>query len=340
MIKKYKKHSTVLSLFIFLVNIGNVFSQSEADLSIQKIIAEIYENSEVAYDYSELYDKLSFYYNNPLNINEAEADDLKELFFLTENQIQAILDYKKRFLSFYSVYEFMTIEALDIQTIQYLLHFIKIERVYKKKRNKSYFLPLYGNRLQFRTERVFNIKEGILQDTHYLGNPFKMYMRFYHQPDKMLSYGFTAEKDAGEEFLKGSQPKGFDFYSVHFFYKPTKGILKTVAIGDYYADFGQGLVFSNAFSMGKSIYFEQAFKSNNKLSPYRSVNESGFLRGTAMTLAHKNISFTSFYSNKKIDAGIELSAIYDSLNDYVVETIDESGYHRTLSEIEKKNNLR
>ena len=43
-----------------------------------------------------------------------------------------------------------------------------------------------------------------------------------------LSFGITTEKDAGETFLGNSQaenlfdlqrPKGFDFYSAHFFFK-------------------------------------------------------------------------------------------------------------------------
>jgi len=329
----------LICICFLLFNTNNSFAQSEAELKIQQLISEIYESTESTYDYSEIYDKLSFLYANPINLNTATEEELKELFFLTDIQIQAILEYRKRYKGFYTLYELAAIELLDLQTIQSLLYFTKIEKIDSKKRDISYFLPLYGNRLQIRTERVFNYNKGILQDTHYLGSPYKLYLRYYHQPSSALSYGITMEKDAGEEFFKGTQAKGFDFYSVHFFYKPTKGIVKTIAIGDYYAEFGQGLTFSNSFSMGKSIYFEQLYKAKNNISPYRSVNENGFLKGAAVKIGKNNFASTLFFSNKKIDAGISVKDTFDIIDEYYAESIDESGYHRTPNEFAKKNNL-
>jgi hypothetical protein len=32
----------------------------------------------------------------------------------------------------------------------------------------------------------------------------------------MLYFGLTSDKDAGEQFFKVAQSKGFDFYSFHF----------------------------------------------------------------------------------------------------------------------------
>ena len=56
-----------------------------------------------------------------------------------------------------------------------------------------------------------------------------------------MSIGFTMEKDAGEEFFKGKQSTGFDFYSAHCYIR-NLGILKSLAIGDYHVSFGQGLI--------------------------------------------------------------------------------------------------
>ena len=88
----------------------------------------------------------------------------------------------------------------------------------------------------------------------YLGSPWKAYARYRFKYRRNLDFGITAEKDEGEEFFKGSQKQGFDFYSAHLFLRNI-GPIKAVAIGDYQAQFGQGLVFSSGLSFArKSAY--------------------------------------------------------------------------------------
>jgi hypothetical protein len=94
---------------------------------------------------------------------------------------------------------------------------------------------------------------------------------------------FHGKGSAGVEFFsRGTQKKGFDFYSAHFFFRPNHKHLKTIAFGDYYANFGQGLVLSNSFNFGKTPYIDQIFVSRPYLSPYRSANEKNYFRGEAV----------------------------------------------------------
>ena len=87
-------------------------------------------------------------------------------------------------------------------------------------------------------------------DIQYLGNSHRTYFK-YQLKSNYLQAGFTAEKDAGENFLGSNQPYGFDFYSAHIQAKKI-GQIKNVIIGDYQMNFGQGLVMQSGMSFGKS----------------------------------------------------------------------------------------
>jgi hypothetical protein len=79
------------------------------------------------------------------------------------------------------------------------------------------------------------------------------------------------------------------------------------------------------------------FKSGREIGPYRSANESNFLRGAAITLAFGKSDVSFFYSSKKLDASNNNSdTLYEE--DYFTSFLN-TGYHRTQSEYDKKNNI-
>ncbi|HRN36276.1 MAG TPA: hypothetical protein PLL18_05125, partial [Flavobacteriales bacterium] len=178
----------------------------------------------------------------------------------------------------------------------------------------------------------------------YLGSPWKVYARYRYQYRRDLDFGITAEKDEGEEFFKGTQKKGFDFYSAHLFLRNV-GPFKAVALGDYQAQFGQGLTFSSGLSFArKSAYSINIERNAQGLMPYASVNENQFLRGAAATMGlGKRFEGTAFISRKKHDANLRSEAdtsFSGSDADLVTfSSFQEDGYHRTYSELDKKNAL-
>ena len=86
------------------------------------------------------------------------------------------------------------------------------------------------------------VPDSILESSnkYYYGNADRYYTRFRYSYRTNISIGFTAEKDPGEQFFKGAQKQGFDFYSFHAFYRGGK-YLKSFALGDYQIQLGQGL---------------------------------------------------------------------------------------------------
>ena len=179
-----------------------------------------------------------------------------------------------------------------------------------------------------------SIKEN--SNSYYHGDANRYYTRLRFSYRTNLSIGVTAEKDPGEEFFKGQQKNGFDFYSAHAFYKGGK-YLKSVALGDYQVQIGQGLNFWSGYSFGKSADVTNVKKSANPLKAYTSVDEVRFLRGAAFDLGYKNFSLTTFGSYKGVDGAILADSLIEEQE--FVSSINLNGLHRTNSEIGKKHTL-
>src|SRR5690606_24637065 len=133
----------------------------------------------------------------------------------------------------------------------------------------------------------------------YLGDPNDLYARFRMQHPKDFSLGFTLDKDAGEEFRWDPSTKryGFNFLSYHFTLFD-KGRWKTVALGDYRVQFGQGLVFGSGYSAGKGAEtITTVRRSSLGIRPYTSVTEFGYFRGAAATYSLGNVEISGLYSN-------------------------------------------
>jgi len=128
-------------------------------------------------------------------------------------------------------------------------------------------------------------------------------MRYRFSNGTKFSAGITGEKDAGEEFFTGSNKDGFDFYSGHVFYK-NSGFIKRVALGDYHAKFGQGLVTWSGFAFGKSADVTSIKRPTVGLKANTSADENLFLRGAAVTFGPKKLDITVFYSRKLIDGNL------------------------------------
>src|SRR5205814_9976728 len=88
--------------------------------------------------------------------------------------------------------------------------------------------------------------------TKYLGGRERFFLRYRYQYKNLLQYGIAADKDAGEQFFKGGQNYGFDFYSFHVFAR-NMGKVKAIALGDFTVNMGQGLIQWQSLAFKKSV---------------------------------------------------------------------------------------
>jgi len=322
------------------------FGQEKSEVVQQRIefIAEQLETEEI--DLTNIIEQLNYYFDHPLNLNSALAEELEELNLLSSVQINDLLLHRKAYGKFISIYELQSLEYWDLQTIQLVLPFVRVDdRLENLHISLKEALDQGNYELFLRYQVTPEEKKGYVpvpdsvltsSNNHYYGNPDRYYTRFRYSYRTNISLGVTAEKDAGEEFFAGSQPNGFDFYSAHAFYKGGK-YLKAIVVGDYQIQIGQGLSLWSGYAFGKTADVTNIKRSAIPIRAYTSVDETRFLRGAAVDLGLENVSMTLFGSVKKVDATLFADSLYDDLE--FVSSINLSGLHRTNSEIARKDAL-
>ncbi len=308
---------------------------------IEILNEELDENGDV--DLTALFDAFNELLEKPLNLNSASREELRALFFLTEIQIEAIITHREKYGDFISIYELNQIRQLDRETTYLMVPFVQVEeRQTTPKKNPLHVFKGGRNELWLRYQRQIQEQRGFQANDEgeipFQGSPDRLYLRYRYTKGNQFSMGLTGEKDAGEEFFQGSNPNGFDFYSAHLFYR-NDGFIKRVALGDYHAKFGQGLVTWSGFAFGKSADINTVKRPTIGLKANTSADENLFLRGAAVTFGPEKWDFTVFYSRKKIDGN--LADPSDSLELEVQEftSIQNTGLHRTLNEIADKDGV-
>lgn len=284
-----------------------------------------------------LYTDLSNLTQHPFNINTTAQEQFKRLPFLSDIQIEAILNYRKQYGNLATLYELKNIEALDWSVIELLLPFVYVDepQAYKRPFNVKNMLKYGKNELVLRYDRTLQEKQGyqfqpdsILEkypNRKYTGEPFYHSVRYSYTFDDRLQAGIVAEKDAGEPFWN-THHKGYDYYSAHVLLRNT-GWLKTFTFGDYKASFGQGLVFSQDYTPGRGAILTQAERSSNGFRRHYSTGENDYLRGIASTVRWNKIDVSLFYSSRKPDAAV---------NETDITSFQTDGLHRTAGERDKK----
>jgi len=340
--KVYKKlYSLICCLFLVLVNTANIFAQD--DVPIDAIIDCFLPDAEEEGDYEGIIDLLNQYYQNPINLNKVDRQELSDLQILNENQLASFFDYRKQFGKFISITEIQAIPGFDLVTIRNLLPFVKIEdrqgsqsfwKRVKEEKNKYFFI-----RYQTTPELKRGFTKNVENENRYEGDASKLLYRLRISHSKDFSLGFTLEKDAGEplQWTKKNNTYLTDFVSWHYS-RYNLGKLKAFNIGDYQLQIGQGLLLAGGFQLGKGAETVQSLRRSTRgIIPFTSAAEFGYLRGAAATIQiAPNTTLTSFLSIKKLTANQQI----DSLGNSFVSSISTTGLHRTKTERERKNTLR
>lgn len=310
-------------------------------------IAENLEEDDESIDFTTLFDYLSYIYDHPVNINNPKnEEELRQLKMITDVQLNALFEHIELNGKLISIYELQAVPGWDMSTIKNVLPFIAVNvDLYAPNISIGEMIKNSSNDFFLRYSRVLEEQVGYspIDDStlaaspnkRYAGSPDKLYARYRFKFRNNVSFGVTAEKDAGEQLFAGNQKNGFDYYSAHFYLKGF-GKLKSLAIGDYHAQFGQGLVCWSGLAFGKSADVMSTKRNAAGLRPYASVDENRFLRGAGTTLKFGNFEFSAFGSYKKIDANINFDDTTSTFDGPTITSFQQTGLHRTPSEFEDK----
>ena len=335
--------SVLLAIFLAAVFLINAQEQKSKDPKLEKLIDEIFPVQDEDFNYEELYENYAQLLANPLNLNLATEEQLRSLSILTTTQLFDFLQYRKDNGPLLSFYELQVISSFNDRVINLLEPFVSIsdadnaglkgllKRVVTEKNN--YFVTRFERTIESKA----GYKNSSPQSIQYSGSPYKVYNRFRINANGDFSFGFTTEKDAGEKFTwnPSQHQLGFDYVSAHGQIQ-NKGIVKNLIVGDYQAQFGQGLTLGGGFGMGKgSETITTMRRSNLGFTPYTSAAETGFFRGVSSSVSMgRLISLHLFYSRNNRDGN---SVLNDSTE--TISSLYFSGFHRTKNEIDSRKNL-
>lgn len=331
-----------LMAFLYLIFVLKGFAQT-IDIPVmrpEQLEAQTERKDIVPEDDSYVLD-LETFNKNPLNLNGASSEDLIKLHLLSIMQVRNFITYRNLLGSFISVHEIQAIPGWDLETIHMLLPYIVV------RKNESVYSALSqrwkggDETFLIRAGRVLEKSKGYEKPaspdaSYYKGSAENYFIRYLYDYKQLLAFGFTGEKDAGEPFLRSAQRYGFDFYSFHFFLRNV-GIIKSLAIGDYTISLGQGLTQWQTFSNSKSSQVLAIKRESETIKPYHSSGEFNFHRGAAITLQKNHWLASFFFSSQAISTHL----VPDTASrEDLFSSFQQSGYHRTATEIADRNNSR
>jgi len=335
-----------LLIFNFLIPAGGYPQDENPDL-LERLKEKFSETSDNPIDFSEVTEVFERLQNQPINLNNTNPQELSQLFFLDDRLVNNLINFIQSYGTIYSVYELRAVDGFDSATILKILPYISIGVEKEKhpitlkdilKSGRTQLLIRAGQVVQ--KQAGYNVADSVLEknpNAGYEGSPLKLYFRYSYSFYDRLSIGFSGQKDAGEQFFRGSQKNGMDFYSGYISLQNT-GIVKQLTIGNFKADFGQGLTLSSGISSGAIPGTGNVRRYARGIIPSQSTNEGNYLRGIALVLKKWKFRLSLFYSNHKRDGNVTgLDTVTGDAE--TVSSFTETGYHRIPSEIEDKNAL-
>lgn len=317
LLKKY-----ILLLFNLTCISCEIFAQVDNQTNNNRISS--IEESEISEgEKQNLIEDLYYLSLNPVNINTADKNTLL-LIGLNNFQILCLQRYIKETHPLLSIYEIPLINGFSEQTLKEILPYIYVAPVNWKaslRLDSIFSKSIHDIRIQGKkvTEKAWGYRRT--DSLGFQGYNFSNNIRYNLNYFDRLSFSLVVDNDAGEPFFSSKQKLGYDYISVQATIKNI-AFIEQITIGDYRLGFGEGLALNQNLNFGYFSNDAKSRKNYNGIKPNRSVLEYNYMRGVATKLKLKDISVFLFCSYDKID--------YSG-------SILETGLHRTLSELSKKD---
>lgn len=267
---------------------------------------------------------------HPMDINTATREQMLQLPFLSEEQVEDIQTYIFLHRGMRTLGELMAIPSIDFRTRQFLSLFFRADPsvfAYKDTLTLKYILRHVHHELSSRLDVPLYYRDGYSyapEDGGYNGSTLYNNLRYRLTDKRHLDLGFQTEKDQGEPFRHNG---GWDYYGAYVMIRDV-GCLRSAVVGDYKMGFGEGLVVNTGFSTGKNSMMN---RPGQGIRAHRSTDEVNFFRGAAATFRVREVEWSAWVSHRQCDATLN--------TDGTVRTILTSGLHRTNSELERKATL-
>ena len=277
------------------------------DNLFNNILNTVYPLQEIGSDLSEtavenLYTDLYSIYQQPFDVNSLTRQQLEQLPFLTQQNIEEILAYIYINHGMLSLGELQLVNSMDNNTVNLLSPFLVI-----------------GSESGDEEKRIDNkASSEILLDMHY---PFSSALRYKFSKGP-IKFGMVSQSDTDEKIA--------DFISPYFQWCGV-GCVENVIIGNYRVSFGRGLLANQGFGTVKTMPSQVRQQNAGGIKTHSSTTEYGYLSGVAAVFRFGHQKLYVACSHTMIDATLN--------KQNCISSFKEDGYHRTALEKSKKHNV-
>ena len=214
------KNAIALYFFLLAVVAASAQEQEKITETTEQQMESLAAIDQAAAEDDAYLQQLLHFKKYPLNLNTAGADELASLLLLSAWQVEQLLVYRKLLGPLVNKYELQAIPGWDPATIKKILPYITVTDDKTIAENLKERWTGGDRMLLARYARVLEKSKGYDLPAapganYYLGSRDKIFIRYSYRYKNLLQWGLLADKDAGEQFFKGSQRQGFDFYSFH-----------------------------------------------------------------------------------------------------------------------------
>ena len=310
-------------IILFLGFAVRVFCQetklSEIIINIAEDLAASESDQETATAYIDLLYELA---ENPVNLNSDTPEEIARLFFLSDFQVKALLDYTRTTGRILTFNELAYIPGFDRTSAEMIIPFSILKGKKITIRDSVKLRNIFLTNLSVKTGN---------RDTTFPGSPWRVLTKYKFNVSSFTG-GFTLEKDQGEMFLSPGTVSP-DFFSANISYTGD-GLIKKVILGDYSARFGQGTNINTGISRGLSLTSQGYMSATNEIKSYTSTDENIFFRGITTSLSIKGMEASLLCSSHKIDATLGTSSGYSGC---FIDNLYRSGTHNTPALLLKRD---
>lgn len=288
------------------------------------IIAELMEEESAEdMDFGDLID-LS------LDLNRATANDLARIPGLSLSAIDSVLS-RRRQRRFVSIGELSDIDlpATDRALLRAFTYVADTPTSRPRIRGQS----------SARWSRRLELARGYTGDTpRYLGSPDRLQVRTSFSVGQH-SGAMTFDKPSGARMAWLPQERLYGFDRIHGHVTMRRGRMGRLIVGDFRADYGQGLTVWGGASFGRGREpVRGVMRSSRGLNGTASTMDDRLLRGVALSLQPINgISLDAFASSRRVDAAVD--SIFSDAEPITLARRVSRTPHRTELEFDRRNAL-
>ncbi|MEM1054026.1 MAG: helix-hairpin-helix domain-containing protein [Bacteroidota bacterium] len=298
----------------------------------------------------------------PLDVNAATADELAQIPALDPLLAAAIVRQRTEAGLFGSLPEIQTVPGLTPEVFLAARPYLTIGEVldvtaasaprFPTAPTASAVLRGLTPRVTQRLQRRLNTAEGFQGPDSlrtFPGSRDRIYTRLQATYRRQVSLNLTLEKDPGEAFRWDPETNtyGYDYASAHAALLDA-GRIDALVLGDFVAEYGQGLALWRAAGFGKGPdAVGGPIRNGRGIRPYGSVDENQFFRGAALAVSlTPNLVASGFASRRTLDASLFVPDSLDladpdippgALDGAIVTGLSVDGLHRTERELERKD---